>query len=219
MAKHTDQEIIDTFVNLTEAAGKPVSISDLVKALSCSRKTLYNRGFREEVITQKAVVNQLAVLNSMVPEPGGDLYQDLLGLARDFYDHYRRSQFLMIVIPQILSSPGLHESVKRRQKETEQRLLGLFNHYRKSKGWCDWFLDSDPERSVDHLSPVFLGGIFSHVLFRRMGIISDRELDLEIYVDSFLAGYGSEPNRKRLAAKELIGSLCREAGVSPDEIR
>jgi AcrR family transcriptional regulator len=182
----TRERLITAGLELLATKGYRAATSrDISRAAGVTEVTMYRHFCSKDELFTEAIRQYRHTLLGLVPEPSGNLWQDLHTLVERFYTHIAVSTVKsMQVIPELnrhceAAKPEGHLL----QVELNRRLCMLFRYYQTSGELT--------QEAGDHIVTAFLGPIYYYAAQDN----TDRNTYLESgkYVTFFLKGYGVSP--------------------------
>jgi AcrR family transcriptional regulator len=167
---------------LAEEGYRGATAREIARAAGVTEVTLYRHFRSKDELFAAAVTDEAERLVKLVPEPSGNMEDDLRSLARYVDEHLSAERDRIVrVLPELhRRSELLGQDVVGSVRRFHEKIIALFRHYQRTGE-----LTSD---MGDEVTAVFLGPMYANALLGEVGGISV-SFDYEQYVRHFLSGY------------------------------
>ena len=182
----TGSRLLDASLELLAERGyRGATTREIARRAGVTELTLFRHFGTKDALLREAVQQFSRPLNSLVPQPSGDLRQDLLLLAHQAAAAFEaRKGLIARIMPEIIRIPELMTSTGRFGIPLlVDSVADLLHHYQVSRALRDM---QPRELAITFLGPLFMqtlvGGIWKMTV----------PFDVERHVEGFLTGYQVE---------------------------
>jgi AcrR family transcriptional regulator len=180
-AEQTRARLLSAGLDLLAQRGfRGATSREIARVAGVSEVTLYRHFRSKDDLFAAAMTQQMQALLALAPQASGNLEDDLLAFAQQYYNHLTSHRVrLMRIIPELRRYGKSYPSVEEISREFQARLFAFFHHYQHTGA-----LSSE---LGDHIAAAFMGPMYYYL--SRECVEETAEFDCRQFVRFFLNGY------------------------------